>query len=130
MLPRVRLAGRLGRGELAKDPLPFFLYASKRCSPRSDHLLLLRSRAALLDLAIFSIIAAEVRISSSVVIDIQCSGINRQVKIFRDRWQFKLKIVCHIIPDPDTFEETFEGPLLILGGWYCLYYRRRTPGSL
>jgi hypothetical protein len=52
--------------------------------------------------------------------DIQCLVINREVKLFRDRWQFELKIVCYIIPDPDTFEEALEGPLLILGSWYCL----------
>lgn len=40
-----------------------FLYASKRCSSRSDHLLLLvRDRAALLGLVTISIIASEVRI--------------------------------------------------------------------
>jgi len=42
------------------------------------------------------------------------------VKVFRDRWQFELKIKGHIIPDPDAFKEALEGPLLILGGWYRL----------
>jgi hypothetical protein len=59
--------GRSPAWELAKDPvlrLASFLYASKRCSSRSDQLLLLvRARAALLGLATISTIAAEVRIS-------------------------------------------------------------------
>jgi hypothetical protein len=50
--------------------------------------------------------------------DIQCLGINREVKLFRDRWQFELKIIRHIIPDPDALEEALEGPLLILSNWY------------
>jgi hypothetical protein len=40
--------------------------------------------------------------------------------MFRDRWQFELKIIRHIIPDLDAFEEALEGPLLILSNWYCL----------
>ena len=39
-LPRT-YCGPSPAGELAKDPLPVFLYASKRCSSRSDHRLCL-----------------------------------------------------------------------------------------
>ena len=69
------------------------------------------------------------RMFSSVVIDIQCARINREVKLFRDRWQFELKIVHHINPDLGAFEETLNGPLLILGNWYHFWWRRRIPRS-
>jgi hypothetical protein len=49
------------------------------------------------------------------------------VKVFRNRWQFELKIVRRIIPDLGAFEEALEGPFLILSNWYCLCCRRRTP---
>src|SRR5438309_3989636 len=35
--------------------------------------------------------------------DVQCFGINRYVKLFRDRWQCEFKIVRHIIPDLGAF---------------------------
>ncbi len=36
------------------------------------------------------------------------------MKVFRDPWQFELKIVRYIIPDPGALEEALEGPFLIL----------------
>ncbi len=36
--------------------------------------------------------------------NVQCWGINREVKVFRNRRQFELKIERHIIPDLGAFE--------------------------
>src|SRR6266536_1740832 len=47
----------------------------------------------------------------------------------RDRWQFELKIVRHIIPDLGAFEKALEGPFLILSNWYRLCSGRGTPRS-
>ena len=41
-------------------------------------------------------------------------------------WQLELEIVRYIIPDLGPFEETLEGPFLILSDWR----RRGTPRSL
>ena len=51
------------------------------------------------------------------------------MKAFRDRRQFELEIVRHIIPDPGAFEEALEGLFLILSNRYRLCCRRRTPRS-
>jgi hypothetical protein len=40
--------------------------------------------------------------------DDKCFRINRKVKLFRDRGQFELKIVRHIIPNPGAFEKALE----------------------
>jgi hypothetical protein len=61
--------------------------------------------------------------------DVQYLRINRKVKVFRDRWQFELKIVRHIIPDPGAFKEALKGSLLILSDWYRLCCRKGTPRS-
>jgi hypothetical protein len=55
---------------------------------------------------------------SSVVIGVQCFGINRKVKVSRDQWQFEFKIVRRLTPDLGAFEKALEGPLLILSNWY------------
>jgi hypothetical protein len=51
------------------------------------------------------------------------------VKVFRDRWQFELKIIRHIIPDPGASEEALEGQFLVLSKWYRLCSCRRIPTS-
>jgi hypothetical protein len=51
------------------------------------------------------------------------------MKVFRDRWQFELEIVRHIIPDLGAFKKTLEGPFLILSKWYRLCCGRGTSRS-
>jgi len=61
--------------------------------------------------------------------DFQYCGINRQMKVFRDRWQFELKIVRHITPILVRLRQNLEGQFLILSNWYRLCCRTRVPRS-
>jgi hypothetical protein len=51
------------------------------------------------------------------------------MKVFRDRWQFELKIVRHITPILVRFRQNLEGQFLILSNWYRLCCRTRVPRS-
>lgn len=52
---------------------------------------------------------------------------NQEVKVFRNRRQFELKIVHRIIPNLGAFEEHLERLFLMLSNWYCLCCCRRSP---
>ena len=47
--------------------------------------------------------------------------------MFWDTWQLELKIIRRLVPDLSAFEESLEGPLLILSNWYRLCRSGGTP---